>query len=66
MAATLGQKVTGVLWIQEQAAHFPQPVMMMESAPMMRSAKADSGSGMKIQEQTISQQVQVRFEMEED
>ena len=33
---------------------------------MMRSAKADSGSGMKIQEQTISQQVQVRFEMEED
>lgn len=66
MAATLGQKVTGVLWIQEQAAHFPQPVMMMESAPMMRSAKVDSGSSMKIQEQTISQQVQVRFEMEED
>ena len=66
MAATLGQKVTGVLWIQEQAAQFPQPVMMMESAPMMRSAKADSGSGMKIQEQTISQQVQVRFEMEAD
>ena len=66
MAATLGQKITGVIWIQEQAAHFPQPVMMLESAPMMRSAKADSGSGMKIQEQTISQQVQVRFEMDED
>jgi len=68
MASTLGQKLTGVLWIQEQAAHFPQPMVAMEMAasPMMRSAKADSGSGMKIQEQTVSQQVQVRFAMEED
>ena len=66
MAATLGQKITGVLWIQEQAGRFPQPMAMLESAPMMRSAKADAGSGMTIQEQTINQTVQVRFAMEED
>jgi uncharacterized protein YggE len=63
MAATLGQKISGVLWIQEQNLNSPRP-MMMESYSMARSASlksADTGSEMQIQEQTISQQVQVRF-----
>ncbi len=60
MSAVLDQKISGVLWIQETGNRMHQPVMMMESASMMRS-KADTGSEMQIQEQTISQQVQVRF-----
>ncbi|MGB0504526.1 MAG: SIMPL domain-containing protein [Thalassolituus sp.] len=63
MAATLDQKITGVLWIQEQGRNSPRP-MAMESYSMVRSAslkQADTGSEMQIQEQTISQQVQVRF-----
>jgi uncharacterized protein YggE len=60
MSAVLDQKISGVLWIQETGNRIHQPVMMMESASMMRS-KADTGSEMQIQEQTISQQVQVRF-----
>lgn len=66
MAATLGQVITGVLWIQEQGSHFPRPMMEMAPMAMMRSAKADTGSEMQVQQQTVSQTVQVRFAMEED
>lgn len=63
MAATLDQKITGVLWIQEQGRNSPRP-MAMESYSMVRSAslkQADTGSEMQIQEQAITEQVQVRF-----
>jgi len=64
MAAVLDQKVTGVLWIQEQGGSFPHPVMMMKNAPMLaRSMEADTGSEMQIQDQTITQSVQVRFQI---
>ncbi len=66
MAATLGQKVTGVLAIHEQGGHIPQAEVMVHSAMMMRSKAADSGSEMQIQKQSIEQQVQVRFSIEED
>jgi hypothetical protein len=39
-----------------------QPVMMMESASMMRS-KADTGSEMQIQEQTISNKCRYAFQL---
>jgi len=66
MAETLGQKVTGVLAIHEQGSRPAHPEVMMASPMMLRSAEADNGSAMQIQKQTIEQQVQVRFSIEED
>ena len=65
MAGTLGQKITGVLWIQENGGSFPEPVFQAEGAMLMRAKVADSGSAMQIQKQTVEQQVQVRFAMTE-